>query len=99
MEAMDYFEYPETELVRANLATGSMAASYLPRLVMSHAVARKDDGTLNDKTECGIRIYFGPDQAEPRPWEQTNTLVRCQVCVDTAGGALINGVTSERMMP
>jgi len=25
--------------------------------------------------------------------------MRCQVCVDTAGGALINGVTGERMMP
>jgi len=25
--------------------------------------------------------------------------MRCQVCVDTAGGALINGVIGERMMP
>jgi hypothetical protein len=99
MRGIDYFEYPETELVLANLATGSMAASHLPKLVMFHAVARKDDGALNDRTECGIRVYFGPDQAEPRPWEQTNALKRCQVCVDTAGGALINGVTGERWMP
>ena len=96
---MDYVEYPETELVRANLATGSMAASYLPRLVMSHAVARNEDGTLNDKTECGIRVHFGPDQAEPRTWDQTHVYLRCQACVETAGGALINGVTGERMMP
>jgi len=96
---MDCFEYPETEMVRANLATGSMAVSHLPKLVMSHAVAQKDDGTLNNKTECGIWVHFGPDQAIPRPWEQTNALMRCQVCVDTAGGALINGVTGERWMP
>ncbi len=67
METMDYVEYPETEPVRANLATGSMAVSYLPKLVMSRAAARKDDGTLNNETECGIPVYFGPDQAEPRP--------------------------------
>lgn len=97
---MDYVEYPETELVRLNLATGSMATSHQSKLVMSHAVARNDDGTYNSETECQrFRVRFGPDQAEPRTWDQTNPMMRCQDCVDTAGGELINGVTGERYRP
>jgi hypothetical protein len=46
-----------------------------------------------------MRVHFGPDEAEPRPWDQTHPLKPCQVCVETAGGALINGVTGERMVP
>lgn len=96
---MDYVEYPETELVRSNELTGSMVVSHQRRLVCSHAVARRDDGTLNASTECGVRVYFRPDEAEPRLWEHTTPTMRCQVCVNTAGGWLVNGVTGERWMP
>jgi len=68
-------------------------------LVLSHAVARDEDGTLHAKTECGLPVYFRPDEAEPRTWDQTHPYMRCQVCVETAGGELVNGVTGERVMP
>jgi hypothetical protein len=96
---VDHVEYAETELVRSNELTGSMVVSHQQRLVCSHAVARRDDGTLNKDTECGMRAYFSPEEAEPRLWEQTNLLMRCQVCVETAGGWLVNAVTGERLMP
>lgn len=88
LRGMDYVEYPERELVRSNEATGSMTVGHQWKLVRSHAVARKDDGTLNDKTECGFRVYFGPDEAAPRTWDQTHVYLRCQRCAETAGGGL-----------
>jgi hypothetical protein len=48
---VDYFEYPETELTRNDLADGSMTANYQSRLVQSHAVARNDDGKMNKTTK------------------------------------------------
>jgi hypothetical protein len=96
---VDYVEYRETELVRSNELTGSMVVSYQRRLVCSHAVARRDDGTLNASTECRVPAYFGLEEAEPRPWEHTTPMMRCQVCVNTAGGWLVSGVTGERWMP
>ena len=92
-------EYGETKLVRSNELTGSMVVSHQRRLVCSHAVVRRDDGTRNKDTECGIRAYFGPEEAGPRLWEHTTPMMRCQVCVNTAGGWLVNGVTGERWMP
>jgi hypothetical protein len=83
-------------LVPSGVTTGSMTVHCMPQLVMSHAVARPDDGKLNSTTECGLPVRF---EAEPRPWEQTNMMKRCQQCVDTVGGALINGVTGERWKP
>lgn len=59
MKVMDYFEYPETRGLE---------------LIGAHAVTCGDNGTLNDTTECGIRVYFGPDSAELRPWEATPPL-------------------------
>jgi hypothetical protein len=90
---MDFVEYAERELIRSNVTTGSMTSGYVPKIVMSHAVGRSDDGKLNSTTECGLPVRV---QGKPRPWEQTNALMRCQRCVDAAGGTLINGVTGER---
>jgi len=95
---MDYIEYAETELVRSNLATGSMTTAHVSRLIMAHAVARSDDGTLNKTTECGMPASFRPDE-EPRPWPSAHMLKWCQQCAKTAGGVLINGVTGEPIVP
>jgi hypothetical protein len=94
---MDYVEYPETELVRSNELTGSMVVTHQRRLVRSHAVARNEDGTLRDMTECGLRVYSGPE-AQLRRWEQTHPYKRCQVCVETAGGEL-RGPDGKRYFP
>jgi hypothetical protein len=95
---MDFVVFPEYTLVRSNVVTGSMAASHQQKLVALHAVARDDDGTVHNRTECGLPCRFGPDEGEPRAWDQVHPYLKCQVCVDTAGGALITP-TGERVMP
>jgi hypothetical protein len=79
---MDYVMYPELETPVV--------------LIWAHAVARRDDGTLNDRTECGKPALFRPDE-EPLPWPTVHRRHWCQKCAETAEGVWRHGVTGERI--
>jgi hypothetical protein len=95
---VDYVVFPEYEMVRSNVVAGSMAVSHQPQLIALHAVVRDDSGKLSDRTECGQLCRFDPQQVEFRTWDQINPMQRCQLCVDTAGGALV-GPDGKRYYP
>lgn len=98
MSPVDYVVFPEYEMVRSNVTTGSMVVSHQPRLVTLHAVSRDDTGKVGNRTECGQLCRFNPDQAEFKTWDEINATQRCQRCVDTAGGAMI-GPDGKRYYP
>jgi hypothetical protein len=68
---MDYVMFPELEAPEV--------------LIWAHAVLRRDNGTLNNQTECGKLACFRPDE-EPMPWPSAHMLKWCQKCAEMAGG-------------
>jgi hypothetical protein len=94
---MDFVAWPDYEMVRSNVVTGSMSVSHQPKLIKVHAVKR-DDGGVASKTECGRLCSADPDQTEFQTWDAVHPYSKCQRCVDTAGGALITP-TGQRVMP
>jgi hypothetical protein len=63
-------------------------------VVSAHAVARRDDGTLNDTAECGKRAFFRPDET-PMPWPSSHPYKRCRECAKATGFQAANEYTGE----
>jgi hypothetical protein len=63
-------------------------------LFSAHAVARREDGTLSDTTECRKRAFFRPDET-PMPWPASHPYKRCRECAKATGFQAANEDTGE----